>query len=126
MATAYLGAVSHKGSSELYRNITVTGLSEMVAAAVFAVVTALIFVIVPRATIALGWSLLLLATLFGMFGPLFGLPEWTTHLSPFGVTPVLKGDGVDVRGLWWLVGIVIAGAAASLTLMRRRQLASDG
>lgn len=126
MATAYLGAVSDKGSSELYRNITVTGLSEMVAAAVFAVVTALIFVIVPRATIALGWSLLLLATLFGMFGPLFGLPEWTTHLSPFGVTPVLKGDGVDVRGLWWLVGIVIAGAAASLTLMRRRQLASDG
>ncbi|WP_324116996.1 polyketide antibiotic transporter [Microbacterium sp.] len=126
MATGYLGAASNKGTAEVFRNITVTGLSEMVAAAVFAVVTALIFVLIPRATIALGWTLLLLATLFGMFGPLFGLPEWTTHLSPFGVTPVLKGDGVDVRGLWWLVGIVIVGWAASLGLMRRRQLASDG
>ena len=126
MATGYLGAAAHHGSAELYRNITVTGLSETVAAAVFAVVTALIFVLIPRATIALGWSLLLLATLFGMFGPLFGLPEWTTHLSPFGVTPVIKGDSVDVRGLWWLVGIVVVGWAASLGLMRRRELASDG
>jgi ABC-2 type transport system permease protein len=126
MATGYLGATADKGISQLDRNITVTGLSEMVAAAVFAVVTALIFVLLPRATIVLGWTLVLLATLFGMFGPLFGLPEWTTHLSPFGVTPVLQGDGVDLRGLWWLVGIVIAGGAAALVLMRRRQLASAG
>jgi ABC-2 type transport system permease protein len=126
MVTGYLGAAANKGTAELYRNITVTGLSEMVAAAVFAVVTALIFVLIPRATIALGWSLVLLATLFGMFGPLFGLPEWTTHVSPFGVTPVLKGDSVDVRGLWWLVGIVAVGWVGSLALMRRRELASDG
>jgi ABC-2 type transport system permease protein len=126
MVTGYLGAAANKGTSEMYRNITVTGLSEMVAAAVFAVVTALIFVLIPRATIALGWSLLLLATLFGMFGPLFGLPEWTTHLSPFGVTPVLKGTTVDVRGLWWLVGIVAIGWAGSLGLMRRRELAPAG
>jgi ABC-2 type transport system permease protein len=126
MVTGYLGAASNNATSEMYRNITVTGLSEMVAAAVFAVVTALIFVVIPRGTIALGWSLLLLATLFGMFGPLFGLPEWTTHVSPFGVTPVLKGDTIDVRGLWWLVGIVAVGWVGSLGLMRRRELAPAG
>ncbi|UUT34557.1 hypothetical protein [Microbacterium elymi] len=64
--------------------------------------------------------------MLGMFGPLFGLPEWTTNFSPFGVTPVVSGSDVDVRGLWWLIAAVVVGAAASLTLMRRRQLAADG
>lgn len=93
------------------------------AASVFAVLTALVFVLLPRATTAVSWSLVLLATLFGMFGPLFGLPEWTMNLSPFGVTPVVDGSGVDVRGLWWLVLALVAGGAGALTLMRRRELA---
>jgi ABC-2 type transport system permease protein len=42
------------------------------------------------------------------------------------VTPVLKGDTIDVRGLWWLVGIVAVGWVGSLSLMRRRELAPAG
>ena len=45
------------------------------------------------------------------------------NLSPFGVTPVVDGSGVDIRGLWWLVLALIAGGAGALTLMRRRELA---
>ena len=85
--------------------------------------TALVFVLLPRATGAVAWSLVLLAALLGMFGPLFGLPEWTADLSPFAVTPVVDGSGVDARGLWWLVLVLAAGGAAALTLMRRRELA---
>ena len=42
------------------------------------------------------------------------------------MTPQLVGDEVDLRGLWWLVGAAAAGALASLTLMRRRELVTAG
>ncbi|GAA3757505.1 exporter of polyketide antibiotics [Microbacterium kribbense] len=126
VAAGCLGIAGSGGSADLYRTVLVDGVGQLVAASVFTVVTALVFVLVPRATIGLGWALLLIATMLGMFGPLFGLPEWTTRLSPFGVTPVVSESGVDMRGLWWLVLAVAVGAAASLSLMRRRELAADG
>lgn len=119
----WVGIRVNGGAESLYRIVAVAGLGEAFAASVFAVLTALVFVLLPRATTAVSWSLVLLATLFGMFGPLFGLPEWTMNLSPFGVTPVVDGSGVDVRGLWWLVLALVAGGAGALTLMRRRELA---
>lgn len=119
----WVGIRVNGGADSLYRIVAVAGLGQAIAASVFAVLTALVFVLLPRATTAVAWSLVLLATLFGMFGPLFGLPEWTMNLSPFGVTPVVDGSGVDVRGLWWLVLALVAGGAGALTLMRRRELA---
>lgn len=119
----WIGVWSRGGDDALFRIVAVAGLGQAVAAAIFAVLTALVFVLLPRATTAVAWSLVLLAALLGMFGPLFGLPEWTTNLSPFAVTPVVDGSGVDVRGLWWLVLALAAGGAAALTLMRRRELA---
>lgn len=126
VAAGAIGIAGSGGGSDLYRTMLVDGAGQALAASVFTVVTALIFVLAPPATIGLAWALLLVATVLGMFGPLFGLPEWTTNLSPFGVTPVVSGSDVDVRGLWWLVLIVAAGAAASLGLMRRRELAPAG
>lgn len=120
----WIGVWSNGGDESLYRIVAVAGLGQAVAAAVFAVLTALVFVLIPRATTAVAWSLVLLAAMLGMFGPLFGLPEWTANLSPFAVTPVVDGRGIDVRGLWWLVLALAAGGAAALTLMRRRELAS--
>jgi ABC-2 type transport system permease protein len=119
----WIGVWSNGGDESLYRIVAVAGLGQAVAAAIFAVLTALVFVLLPRATTAVAWSLVLLAALLGMFGPLFGLPEWTANLSPFAVTPVVDGSGVDVRGLGWLVLVLAGGAAAALTLMRRRELA---
>lgn len=119
----WVGAWSNGGDESLYRIVAVAGFGQAVAASIFAVLTALVFVLLPRATTAVAWSLVLLAALLGMFGPLFGLPEWSANLSPFAVTPVVDGGGVDVRGLWWLVLALAAGGAAALTLMRRRELA---
>ena len=120
----WLGVWANGSADSLYRIVAVAGLGQALAASIFAVLTALVFVLLPRATTAVAWSLVLLAALLGMFGPLFGLPEWSANLSPFAVTPVVDGSGVDVRGLWWLVLALAAGGAASLTLMRRRELAS--
>lgn len=126
VAAGSAGILSTDADGSLYRIVAVAGLGQAVAASVFTVLTALVFVLVPRATIGLAWTLVLVATMLGMFGPLLGLPDWTANISPFAVTPVVDGDGVDVRGLWWLVLAVAAGAAGSLALMRRRELATGG
>ncbi|MCK2035199.1 polyketide antibiotic transporter [Microbacterium sp. SSW1-49] len=123
VVAGWIGVWSNGGDDALYRVVAVAGLGQAVAAAIFAVLPAVVFVMLPRATAAVAWSLVLFAALLGMFGPLFGLPEWTANLSPFAVTPVVDGSGVDVRGLWWLVLALAAGGAAALTLMRRRELA---
>jgi ABC-2 type transport system permease protein len=122
----WAGIRATDADDSLYRIVAVAGLGQAIAASVFTVLTALVFVLVPRATIGVAWTLVLVATMLGMFGPLFGLPEWTANISPFAVTPVVDGEGVDVRGLWWLVPAVGAGLAASLSLMRRRELATGG
>jgi ABC-2 type transport system permease protein len=126
MLAAYLGIAANHASTSLYKVVTVAGLGQLVAASVFTVIGALVFVLLPRATVAVAWALVVIGTMLGLFGPLFGLPDWSTDISPFAVAPTVSGGDVDLRGLWWLLLAVAVGAAASLTAMRRRELASDG
>ena len=79
-----------------------------------------------RLTIVLGWTLVLVATTLGLFGPLFGMPDWLTNLSPVAVAPKVEGDDVDLAGLWWLLLATTTGIALALGLMRRRELAPAG
>ena len=126
VAGAALGIAAQDGDAELMRTVLVTAAGQVAAASVFLVVTALAFVLAPRLTIPLGWTLVLLGMTLGLFGPLFQFPEWLVHLSPIAVTPFVDGDEIDLRGLWWLVLAAGAGAVAALNLMRRRQLAAGG
>ncbi|MBS1698167.1 MAG: polyketide antibiotic transporter [Actinobacteria bacterium] len=126
MLAAYAGLAGNKDASSLAQVVTVVGLGQGLAACVFTVLTGLVFVLLPRGTIGIAWVLVLLATLFGLFGPLFGLPEWTTRFSPFSVTPIVTNGTTDLRGTWWLVLVVAVGAAATLALMRRRELQTAG
>lgn len=126
VAAGWLGVWSRGGAGELYRIVAVAGAGQAVAAMVFAVLAALVFVLLPRASIAVAWALVMLAALLGLFGPLFGLPEWSANLSPFAVTPVVDGDAVDLRGGWWLLLALAVGAAGTLALMRRRELTTGG
>lgn len=110
----------------LMGDAVVTGAGQVAAASVFLVVTALVFVIAPRLTIPLGWALVALATVLGLFGALFGFPDWLVHLAPIADAPTVGSDGVDLNGLWWLVIVSVLGGVGSLALMRRRELAADG
>jgi len=114
------------GRWDLMPDVLVTGGGQAVAASVFLALTALVFVIAPRLTIGLGWTLVLLGMTLGLFGPLFGFPEWLTELSPVAVAPKVEGDEIDLAGLWWLVLAAGAGSALALGLMRRRELAPAG
>jgi ABC-2 type transport system permease protein len=123
---AAIGIASQDGDMDLMRTVVVVGAGQVAGASVFLVVTALAFVLVPRLTIPLGWTLVVLGMMLGLFGPLFLFPDWLVHLSPIAVTPTVVGDEVDLRGLWWLLLATGAGATASLALMRRRELEAGG
>lgn len=126
VAGAAIGLASRDGDWNLIGDVVITGAGQVAAASVFLVVTAVIFVLAPRLTIPLGWTLVLVGMVLGLFGPLFGLPEWVVNLSPVGVAPTVTSEGVDVKGLWWLIIAIAAGGALSLGLMRRRELAAGG
>jgi ABC-2 type transport system permease protein len=126
VAAASLGILANDGDPDLYRGAITVALGQVVAALVFLVVTALVFVVAPRWTIPAGWTLVLLAAVIGLFGPIFGMPESLTWLSPVAAAPVPVPDGVDVRGLWWLLGAIAVAGAAAFGLMRRRELAAAG
>ncbi|CAN5546658.1 ABC transporter membrane-spanning protein [soil metagenome] len=92
------------------------------AAVMFAAVSALVLVLVPRLSVSVGWGLLAVGFVLGQFGGLFRLPDWVRDISPFTHTPVLPGS--DAR--WWpaiVVLLVAAGASlAAAALTRRRDL----
>lgn len=109
--------------AELMMDAVVTGAGQAGAAAVFLALSALVFVLAPRATMTLSWSLVILGLVVGLFGPLFAFPDALIHVSPFAATPVPSGGDVDLRGLWWVALVTVGGTAAALLLMRRRELA---
>lgn len=125
-AGAALGVGRADDPAALLEAAGVAAAGQIVAALVFLVVTAVVFTIAPRLTIAVGWTLVVVAIVLGLFGPLLGMPDALVDASPFSATPTLDGDAIDLRGLWWLVLATAAGAAASLLLMRRRELAPAG
>jgi ABC-2 type transport system permease protein len=125
-AGAALGIAGRDGDWSLMGDVAVVAAGQVVAASVFLVLTALIFVVAPRLTIPLGWTLVMLAMVLGLFGPLFGFPDWLIDIAPIAIAPTVTGDGVDVQGLWWLLLAIAALGAAATALMRRRELAPAG
>ena len=128
-AAAVIAAALGMGSGDagdLFDDAVIAGLGQALAASVFLGITGLVFVLAPRATIGVGWSLVALATVLGLFGPLFGAPDWAVHLSPFATTPLVDEGAIDARGGWWLLVAAAVGVAASLSLMSRRELAAGG
>ncbi len=123
---ALLGLALAGGDWGLTETIVVTAVGQLIAASVFLVLTALVFVLAPRATIAVGWALIAVGSLLGMFGPLFGFPDWLARLSPLEAAPKVTTEGFEANGLLWLTVVVVIGATASITLMRRRELSSGG
>ena len=123
---ALLGLASTEGDWSLTETIVVTAAGQLIAASVFLVLTALVFVLAPRATTAAGWTLVAVGSVLGLFGPLFGFPDWLARLSPLEAAPKVTTDGIEANGLWWLTAVVVIGAAASITLMRRRELSTGG
>jgi len=125
MLGAWLGSLK-EGDSDLVTDALLAGFGQAVAASVFLAVTAFVFVVAPRLTIALAWILVLGGLMLGLFGALFGLPDAVVDLSPFTSAPTVDAGDLDMKGGWWLLGATVVLTGGALVLMRRRQLATNG
>jgi len=110
------------GSPERFGSSAAAALVHAPAALVFVGTTAVVFAILPRRSVALGWGLLVTGLVLGQFGELLGLPEWMQSVSPFHHTP-----GLPLETWRWdpvlIMTTVAALLAASATgLVRRRDL----
>jgi len=110
----------------LMGDVLVAGGGQAAAAAVYLAVAALAFAVVPRLAVATAWTLVIVGIVLGLFGALFGFPDWLVHLAPTANAPTVTADGIDPQGLWWLVAVTVAGSAIALTLMRSRDTAAGG
>lgn len=127
-AAAALGAFAglRRSGADLALDVWVGAAGQAAVAAVFLAITALVLVVLPRWTIGVGWSTVVLATIIGLFGPLFGLPDELTRLSPFSQTPTVTADGVDGRGVIGIIVTAIVALVLSVWLVRRRPLVTAG
>jgi ABC-2 type transport system permease protein len=81
-----------------------------------------VFGLVPRASVAAGWTALGLVAALSLFGAGVQLSHWVLDASPFTHAPRLPGGHVSAAPLLWLTGIAIALAAAGLAGLRRRDI----
>jgi ABC-2 type transport system permease protein len=117
-----LSAVSQGEDASIINDSFAAAAAQLPVAFVYLGVLSLVFVVVPRATIPLAWTLLGLGAFVGIFGGLIGLPEWVHDFSPFSHAPIVVGT-VDWTGGYWMLGIAIVATAAAAALIRRRDFA---
>lgn len=125
-AAGVLGAVNAEDPETLIPDVVQAAAAQLPACLAFLGVTLLIFVWLPHATIPLGWTLVGLAAVLGIFGPILQLPEWLTDLSPFTHSPVPAGGDTDWTGGVWMLAIAAAAGGAAVWSMRARELAPGG
>ncbi len=94
------------------------------AAAVFPMVTSLVFATVPRLSSGLGWGFLIAGLILGQFGELLGLPVWAQEISPFRHSSAMPVEPFDPGGALVLCLVALAGAGLAAYLVRRRDLAA--
>lgn len=118
-------ATTGGGDASLIGAAAVSAGGQALAAGVVTLGTALAVVVAPRAAVAVGWGLVGLAAVVGLFGTLLGLPDALVKLSPLASVPVMAGDAVDPRSGWgWAIAAAIL-LAATILGVQRRALVSD-
>jgi ABC-2 type transport system permease protein len=94
------------------------------AALLYVGLIAVVFAIVPRLTIPLGWGLLGVGLVIGQFGGLLRFPDWLRDASPFTHTPAVPVVSFDWSAGLILTGIGVVLAVAAWFVFRRRDLVS--
>ena len=117
------GAVLGDIPAEL-RALIGAALVQLPAILLLAGVVVALTALLPRATSALSWALLLLAILLG---PMFGaatlqLPAWAQDISPFSHTPKLPAAEFAAAPVFGVIVISAALVAAGLASLRHRDL----
>ncbi|MFF1571562.1 ABC transporter permease [Leifsonia sp. NPDC058292] len=117
-----LSAVSAGESASIVNDSFAAAAAQLPVALVYLGVLVFVFVLAPRWTVPLAWTLLGLGAFVGIFGGLVGMPEWMRDLSPFTHVPVVVGTP-DWTGGYWMFGIAVVATAGAALLIRRRDFA---
>ncbi|MCS5732331.1 ABC transporter permease [Herbiconiux daphne] len=121
-AAATAGLLSAGEDVSLVGQSFATAAAQLPAALSYLGLLALLFVLMPKATVAVGWAFVAFGVVVGNFGGLLGLPDGVRDLSPFTHTPVVSAAEPDWGGGAWLMGVAVVAGAASVVLMRHREL----
>lgn len=109
----------------LLHDVAIVGAGQVIAASVFMAASALIFVFLPRLTVGVSWTLLLVGMTVGMFGPLFGFPTWVINLAPISSAPTITGNTVDMQSGVGLVLFTVSAIVVVLVAQRQREMATE-
>ncbi len=130
LAASALAGIVGAGNAADPESLTTTvleaALAQLPACLVFLGLTLLVFAFLPRATIAVGWTVVGVAAILGVWGPILQAPDWLVALSPFHHSPVPAGGETDWTGGFWMLAIGLAAGAVAVWSMRRRELTSGG
>ncbi|MEE6310170.1 anibiotic ABC transporter [Plantactinospora veratri] len=83
----------------------------------------LVFGLLPRLAVGLGWFGFAVSLIAGQFGELLNLPQAVRDVSPFSHVPALPSAELSATPLVLLAVLAVALGAAGLALFRRRDLA---
>lgn len=98
------------------------GLAQLPAAMVIVGVAAVAFGLLPRESVAVGWTAVGLAVFINIIGQVLQLSHWVLDISPFTHAPRLPGGTVSAPPLLWLSLVAVALFATGLATFRRRDI----
>jgi ABC-2 type transport system permease protein len=116
------GAALANVDSDLIGQSVLLALAQLPAVAVYLAITALVFAVLPRATILVGWALFGVGVLLGEFGNLLGLPKWVSAIAPTSHTAVAPLAHADWSGTWIMTALAVVVIAVAAWLFRRRSI----
>lgn len=117
------GLISGDVLGELGR-LTWAGLLQAPAALALAGLVVVLFGVLPRWSVPLGWAALLLCVLFGQLGEVLKLPQPVLNLSPFSHLPAVPADDPAATPVAVLLAVAAALTGLGLAAFRRRDLAA--
>jgi ABC-2 type transport system permease protein len=97
-------------------------LAQIPAALTLVGVAAVLFAIVPRLAVALGWGALVVAVVLGQFGALLQLPEWVQDISPFRHTPAMPLESFDPVAATVMVAVALLALVIAAVFIERRDI----
>ncbi|MFC0451089.1 ABC transporter permease [Rhodococcus jostii] len=113
------------GVPEKVVNLTGAALVFVPAILVVAALVVLSFGGIPAWSAGLSWGVLALCLIFGLLGPLLGLPQAVRELSPFTHVPAVPAADVTIAPLMWLIVFAVVVGAVGVVLFRRRDLTNS-
>jgi ABC-2 type transport system permease protein len=111
------------GYGNLAGDVVMGSLAQLPAALVYLAVLAVVFAVVPRATIGVGWSMFAAGAFVSLFGQLIHLPIWLRDIAPSAHTPALPLGNADWTGAWSMLALSVLLAVAAGWILRHRDLA---